>query len=132
MLLRHEQQRATGFRSRRLSASRLILLLTTILLVVMPATEHYWTWDRFASIGHDLEFSALSVLIFCGLVALIAQHVILSAFSPLMIANYLKHSPIGRLFNLRLPRTAGVAVSALFGDRLAAPPVPSCGKPLLI
>lgn len=47
-----------------------------MLLVAMPETECFWTWDHFLSGGHNFEFTLLGVLIFCGLVLLIAHQIV--------------------------------------------------------
>ena len=62
---------------RRVLASRIILGLTLLLLLVMPLTEQVWAGDEFLNGGHhDVELSLLSELAFCGLVALAADQVI--------------------------------------------------------
>jgi hypothetical protein len=38
---------------------RILVSLTAIMLVVMPLTEHYWTFDDFFRSGQDLELSLL-------------------------------------------------------------------------
>lgn len=49
---------------------RLLLLLTTLLLLVMPLTEHVWNGDHFLRGGGDVEFSLLAGLLFAALVIL--------------------------------------------------------------
>jgi hypothetical protein len=55
-------------RSRPLS--RLLVLLTTLLLLVMPITEHLCNWDHFLRGGPDVEFSLLAGLLFAAMVVL--------------------------------------------------------------
>jgi hypothetical protein len=50
--------------------SRLLILLTTLLLLVMPVTEHLCNWDHFLRGGQDVEFNLLAALLFAALVVL--------------------------------------------------------------
>jgi hypothetical protein len=50
--------------------SRLLVLLTTLLLLVMPVTEHLCNWDHFLRGGPDVEFSLLAGLLFTAMVVL--------------------------------------------------------------
>lgn len=50
--------------------SRLLVLLTTMLLLVMPITEHLCNWDKFLRGGPDVEFSVLAWLLFAAMVVL--------------------------------------------------------------
>ena len=50
--------------------SRLLVLLTTLLLLVMPVTEHLCNWDHFLRGGPDVEFSLLAGLLFAAMVVL--------------------------------------------------------------
>jgi len=50
--------------------SRLLVLLTTVLLLVMPVTEHLGNWDHFLRGGADIEFSLLAWLLFAAMVVL--------------------------------------------------------------
>lgn len=50
--------------------SRLLVVLTTLLLLVMPVTEHLCNWDHFLSGGPDVEFSLLAGLLFAAMVVL--------------------------------------------------------------
>jgi hypothetical protein len=50
--------------------SRLLVLLTTLLLMVMPVTEHLCNWDRFLRGGPDVEFSMLAWLLFAAMIVL--------------------------------------------------------------
>lgn len=53
---------------------RILLLITAVLLVVMPLTEHFFTFDRFLTGGtEDVELTLLAVLALCCLVLLLAQ-----------------------------------------------------------
>ena len=50
--------------------SRVLVLLTTMLLLVMPVTEHLCNWDKFLRGGPDVEFSLLAGLLFVAMVVL--------------------------------------------------------------
>ncbi len=50
--------------------SRLLVVLTALLLVVMPITEHLCNWDHFLRGGPDVEFSLLAGLLFAAMVVL--------------------------------------------------------------
>jgi hypothetical protein len=50
--------------------SRVLVLLTTMLLLVMPITEHLCNWDKFLRGGPDVEFSLLGWLLFAAMVVL--------------------------------------------------------------
>lgn len=50
--------------------SRLLVFLTTVLLLVMPVTEHLCNWDNFLRGGPDVEFSLLAWLLFAAMVVL--------------------------------------------------------------
>jgi hypothetical protein len=47
-----------------------LILLTTLLLMVMPVTEHLCNWDRFLRGGPDVEFSVLAWLLFAAMIVL--------------------------------------------------------------
>lgn len=49
---------------------RLLVLLTTLLVLVMPVTEHLCNWDHFLRGGQDVEFNLLAVLLFAAMVVL--------------------------------------------------------------
>ncbi len=51
-------------------AVRLLLLLTSVLILVMPLTESLCNWDRFLRGGSDVEFTLLAGLLFAALVVL--------------------------------------------------------------
>jgi hypothetical protein len=50
--------------------SRVLVLLTALLLMVMPVTEHLCNWDRFLRGGPDVEFSILAWLLFAAMIVL--------------------------------------------------------------
>ena len=56
------------------SAGRLFILLTASLLIVMPWTEYFWSFDRFLRGGQDFELGLLSVMIFLCLIVVLLQH----------------------------------------------------------
>ena len=49
---------------------RLLVLLTTLLVLVMPVTEHLYSWDHFLRGGQDVEFNLLAALLFAAMVVL--------------------------------------------------------------
>ena len=57
-----------------ISAGRLFILLTASLLIVMPWTEYFWSFDRFLRGGQDFELGLLSVMIFLCLIVVLLQH----------------------------------------------------------
>ena len=48
----------------------MLVLLTTLLLMVMPVTEHLCNWDHFLRGGPDVEFSVLAWLLFAAMIVL--------------------------------------------------------------
>jgi len=67
--LRYQGWRANSIQWTR-PLSRLLVLLTTLLLLVMPVTEHLCNWDHFLRGGQDVEFNLLAVLLFAAMVVL--------------------------------------------------------------
>jgi hypothetical protein len=54
--------------------SRMLILLTVLLVLAMPWTEYFWHFDQFLHGGEDFELSLLAVAtIFC-LVVILLQH----------------------------------------------------------
>ncbi len=102
---------------RRAIASRVILGLTLLLLLVMPITERFTTWDDFGSGGQDIELTLLSGLAVCGLVALLAEQ----AIGDPVLANLLGH-------RLRRPRIRTMMLAWLLDEEsfLMLPPVERC------
>jgi hypothetical protein len=60
----------TDWREWNRPLSRLLVLLTTVLLLVMPITEYLCNWDKFLRGGPDVEFSLLAALLFAAMVVL--------------------------------------------------------------
>jgi hypothetical protein len=76
-------------RTRRLGEERLfgcraVLILTELLLLLMPLTEHFCRWDKFLQGGPDVEFGVLSLLLFAGLVLVTAYRAVTSPFLALL------------------------------------------------
>jgi hypothetical protein len=65
-------------------ACRTVLMLTQVLILLMPLTEHFCKWDNFPLGGTDLEFFVLCLLLFAGLVLLMAQRAATSPFLGLL------------------------------------------------
>jgi hypothetical protein len=61
---------------------RAVLVLTALLISVMPLTEHLYGWDKFLQGGPDVEFGILCLLLFAGLVLLMAHRAVTS---PLLV-----------------------------------------------
>lgn len=55
-------------------ASRLLILLSALLVVAMPFTEHFATFDHFLRGGPDLELGLLAFFASLSLVLLLAQY----------------------------------------------------------
>jgi hypothetical protein len=53
---------------------RILLALTAMLLITMPATQHFWTWDHFLRGGHDYELGTLMLLSLMSLALVLAKH----------------------------------------------------------
>ncbi len=59
----------------RTSAGRFLIVLWSLLLALMPVTEHFWTFDRFLHGGsQDFELSLLLTITILCLVLLLAQN----------------------------------------------------------
>ena len=65
-------------------ACRAVLILTAVLLLLMPLTEHLCRWDKFLRGGPDVEFGILSLLLFAGFVLLTAYRAVTSPFLVLL------------------------------------------------
>jgi hypothetical protein len=65
-------------------ACRAILILTAVLTLLMPLTEHLCKWDKFLRGGPDVEFGILSLLLFAGLVLLTAHRAVTAPFLVLL------------------------------------------------
>lgn len=61
---------------------RAVLILTALLIFLMPITEHLYGWDKFLQGGPDVEFGMLCLLLFAGLVVLMAHRAVTS---PLLV-----------------------------------------------
>jgi len=53
---------------------RILLALTALMLITMPATQHLWTWDHFLHVGHDYELGTLMILSLVSLALVLARH----------------------------------------------------------
>ena len=63
---------------------RAVLILTEVLLLLMPLTEHFCRWDKFLQGGPDVEFGVLCLLLFAGLVVLTSYRAVTSPFLVLL------------------------------------------------
>lgn len=57
--------------------SRLLIVLTAVLLLSMPITEYCCDWDKFLRGGPDVEFSVLAWLLFAAMLVLTVNGTIL-------------------------------------------------------
>jgi hypothetical protein len=74
---------------------RLLVLLTTLLVLVMPVTEHLCNWDHFLRGGQDVEFNLLAALLFAAMVVL---------------------SMSGRMMRPPMMQPVAVAMTSSYGD----------------
>ncbi len=66
--------RGDGMSSLWTTGSRVALLFTVVLLLMMPWTEYFWSFDKFLRGGQDFELGLLSIAtIFCLLLVML-QH----------------------------------------------------------
>lgn len=118
---------------KRLMMSRLIVLLIAVVVLAMPAAEHFWTWDHFLRGGGDFEFTLLGLLAFSGLVALIANQVSAVPLLVLLIAYRLKMPPFRRLLHWVMNRMPTAGVDVFFWvDRFRSLIPAMCAAPLRI
>jgi hypothetical protein len=83
-------------------ACRAVLILTEMLVLLMPLTEHFCRWDKFLRGGPDVEFGILSLLLFAGLVLLTAYRAVTAPFLVLLAYRLIA-------LPLRCLRISGVA-----------------------
>jgi hypothetical protein len=81
---------------------RAVLILTAVLILLMPLTEHLYGWDKFLQGGPDVEFGILCLLLFAGLVLLMAHRAVTSPL-PVLLAHRIIALP------LRCLRISGLA-----------------------
>lgn len=116
---------------KRMSACRAVLILTDLLILLMPLTEHFCKWDKFLRGGPDVEFGILSLLLFAGLVLLTAHRAVTAPFLVLLayrlIALPLRCLSLFRRFALTSSflRTRGMRFAPL-------PFAPLTGTPLRV
>ena len=105
--------------------SWLLLLLASVVLAADPFTQNNWAWDRFLHGGQDFETNLLLILAALCLVLVLVhrmqQNIAIRAILPGRSLP-LPDPPIGRLAQMRLPRT----------NDEASPPEDACNLPLLI
>jgi hypothetical protein len=109
-----------------------------VLMLTMPVTERLWTSDQFICTGQYFELSLMGVLLFCGMVVLMAEQVIVSPLFLLMIAHHIKAPPIRKLMNrayglMSLIRSTGsLAVDSSRRDTPYGLSIPLCATPIRI
>jgi hypothetical protein len=100
--------------------SRLLVLLTTLLLLAMPVTEHLCNWDRFLRGGQDVEFNLLAALLFAAMVVLAMSG---TTMQPLLMQPLMMQPAFAKMNDLcgqAIPRAA-----ARHGYSRRAPNIPS-------
>jgi hypothetical protein len=108
---------------------RLLVVLTTLLLAVMPLTEHLWTWDKFLRGGQDFEFGLLGIASILCLVLVLSQHykqvinLLLTMRRLIVFALYLDHGSL---------RTAPEMILDFRQSRPKAPALGTYNLPLQI
>jgi hypothetical protein len=114
---------------KRMFACRAVLILTEMLILLMPLTEHFCKWDKFLRGGPDVEFGVLSLLLFAGLVLLTAYREVTSPFLvllayrlialPLRCLSISRHWPLtSSFFQARCRQGTPLAFSSLTGTPL--------------
>jgi len=89
--------------------SRLLVLLTTLLLLVMPVTEHLCNWDHFLRGGQDVEFNLLAALLFAAMVVLSMSG---TTMQPLLMQPLMMQPAFAKMNDLcgqAIPRRGGAA-----------------------
>ena len=114
-----------------------MLILTGLLSVFMPLLEHFCRWDRFLQGGPDMEFGVLGLLLFAGLILLIAHQAAISPFLPLLLAYRLIAFPLRCLLGPNRPRPASGSLAAMsnpsgYGPSMLPVPLLLCSAPLRI
>jgi hypothetical protein len=108
---------------------RFLLLLTILLLVTTPLTQHIWIWDHFLQGGQDYESSTLVILAFLCLVLVLTQHCKQSVdmlFATRRLFSFIPH-------DLLLASITPVGViSAMWTERVASPGLEIYSLPLQI
>lgn len=61
LLNARNEPRGQGLSQACVAGGRAFVVFATILVVVMPLTEYYWTFDKFLRGGHDMEFGMLTL-----------------------------------------------------------------------
>jgi hypothetical protein len=110
-------------------AGRFLLLLTILVLVTTPLTQHIWLWDHFLQGGQDYESSALVILAFLCLVLVLTQHCKQSVdmlFATRRLFSFIPHALL-----LASITPVGV-ISALWTERAASPGLEIYSLPLQI
>lgn len=56
------------------TAGRVLLVIISLLVCLMPWTEYFWHFDKFLHGGQDMEFGLLLVATVWGLVVVLLRH----------------------------------------------------------
>jgi hypothetical protein len=115
----------------RILGCRAVLILTGLLLLLMPFADHLSGCDRILQGGPDPEFGVLCLLLFAGLVLLMAHRAAASSF----LLSLLAHRPIA--FPLRFLLLSVHPSSPMYPQARSSegtPPIlsPLSGTPLRI
>jgi hypothetical protein len=105
------------------------LILTTILLVTTPLTQHIWIWDYFLRGGQDYESSTLMILAILCLVLVLAHHRkqnVKLLLATRRLLSFISQDPLPARISL-----VG-AISASYTECLASPGIEMYSLPLQI
>jgi hypothetical protein len=118
LYIRNETHRQ-GLSQACAASGRTFVLFATILILVMPLTEYYWTFDKFLRGGQDMEFGMLSLAaVLCLILVLSLQRKrrvisFLAARQWLWSASRRRHRPV--------PTSSQAAIVISSGSLAACP-----------
>ncbi len=134
----HLRAALLGWRFRRDSTAwhirvcRTVLILTMLLTVLMPLTEHFCRWDRFLEGGPDVEFGFLGILLFAGLVLLVAKRSPAAPLLCLLLAYRLTIGPTACWRGLVFALSRGIETVARLGEEALQAPAQFPRMPLRV
>ncbi len=115
---------------------RAVLILTGLLILLMPLTEHLYAWDRFLQGGADVEFGSLCLLLFAGLVLVIAHRAASSPFLGLLAHRLITFAlPSGLVSSSSIPglvSSSSILCTMRAGEGTSPPILSHSGTPLRI
>jgi hypothetical protein len=130
-----DQGRQYAERTRRLGQGhmfgcRAVLILTALLILLMPLTEHLYAWDKFLQGGADVEFGSLCLLLFAGLVLVMAHRAANSPFLGLLAHRLIAFALPPELISGLAPSSVLCKIRA--GQGTSPPLLSHSGTPLRI